>query len=78
MRTELKVKRLIKRHTSYTRHDPILPGRVGEPVVMETVYCFKESDLKKFMSGLIDIHNQAIDQGLDPQGIYYAQYIGKK
>ena len=78
MRTELKVKRLINRHTSYTRHDPILPGRVGEPVVMETVYCFKESDLKKFMSGLIDIHNQAIDQGLSPQGIYYAQYIGKK
>jgi hypothetical protein len=58
MRTELKVKRLIARHTSYTRHDPILPGRVGEPVVMETVYCFKESDLNKFMSGLIDIHKR--------------------
>jgi len=78
MRTELKVKRLINRHTSYRRYQPCLEQAEGEPVVMETVYCFKESDLKKFMSGLIDIHNQAIDQGLSPQGIYYAQYIGKK
>ena len=76
MRTELKVKRLINRHTSYTRHDPILPGRVGEPVVMETVYCFRESDLKKFVSGLIDIQIKAREQGLNPQPQFYEQYIG--
>lgn len=58
MKIELKVKRLLKKHTSYTRHDPILPRLVGEPVVMETVYCFKESDLNKFVSGLIDIHKR--------------------
>ena len=55
MRTELKIKRLLTKHTTYRRYDPCLEQAEGEPNVMETVYCFKESDLKKFVSGLIDI-----------------------
>jgi hypothetical protein len=55
MRTELKIKRLIDRHTTYRRHDPCREQAVGEPIVMETVYCFKESDLEKFVRGLIDM-----------------------
>ena len=78
MRTELKIKRLLNKHTTYRRHDPILPRLVGEPIVMETVYCFKESDLKKFVIGLVDIHNKARAQGLDPQPQFYEQYIGVK
>ena len=58
MRTELKVKRLIDRHTAYRRYDPCREQAAGEPVALETVYCFRESDLKKFISGLIDIHKR--------------------
>ena len=76
MRTELKVKRLINRHTSYRRYQPCLEQAEGEPIVMETVYCFKESDLKKFVSGLIDIQIKAREQGLNPQPQFYEQYIG--
>ena len=78
MRTELKIKRLLARHTTYRRYDPCLEQAQGEPIVMETVYCFKESDLKKFVIGLVDIHNKARAQGLDPQPQFYEQYIGVK
>ena len=48
MRTELKIKRLLTKH----------------------------SDLKKFVSGLIDIQIKARKQGLNPQPQFYEQYIG--
>ena len=78
MRTELKIKRLFARHTSYRRYEPCLEQAEGEPVVLETVYCFKESDLKKFVVGLIDIHTKAQAQGLNPQPKFYEKYIGAK
>jgi hypothetical protein len=76
MRTELKIKRLLTKHTTYRRYDPCLEQAEGEPIVMETVYCFKESDLKKFVSGLIDIQIKAREQGLNPRPQFYEQYIG--
>jgi hypothetical protein len=76
MKVELKIKRLLNKHTTYRRYDPCREQAAGEPVVMETVYCFKESDLKKFVSGLIDIQIKARDQGLNPQPEFYEQYIG--
>lgn len=77
MRTELKFKRLLNKHTSYRRYQPLQEQAENEPIVMETVYCFKESDLKKFVSGLIDIQIKAREQGLNPQPRFYEQYIGK-
>lgn len=63
MRTSIKLQRLINKTICYTRHEPILPMRVGEEIKMEKIYCIRESDMPKFIKNIVKLNREALSKG---------------
>jgi hypothetical protein len=58
MRTSLKLKRLVKKYTSYMRYDPARNTETELNLYLEKVYCIRESDMVKFIDDVIELHEQ--------------------
>ncbi len=63
MRTSIKIQRLINKSICYTRHEPILPMRVGEDIKMEKIYCIRESDMPKFIKNIVKLDKEIQKNG---------------
>jgi hypothetical protein len=64
MRTSIKLERLINKYTSYMRYDPLREQQdYSDGVTLEKVYCIRESDMRKFISGILKLEKDANSKG---------------